>query len=586
MAGLGAATRIKRRLPEHEVNAVVPTSLSHPAAASGPAGRRRALGLPNLELAASREIGLIDADNVMPDLADKELTVSSSRGKLPVRYTDLVVEVPAQVRVPRLLRGAGNVFAWPQPEFGADPAACDAALALAASENLPVLVGGNSADALDAVLLAVEAGAPVLWARTGDKGLPGLDPLLVARALLCLEKAGARVEVVALPECTTDRLPLRMSEDGARLAAIHLPGEDAERPVSLALLTAPLLAGHPLLREEGVELDASGRICLGKNLPENAGLVLMGSGASLPGAGQTFSGLRFPAWIGGRETAEASAWQAVDKVCGQPRNSREYQEGRENWEGRDGVYGIRQAEMPGLVFFRAGFSKAEADAQGMETEYAVVSRSDGEAAAGRQTGTAGRADAPGATGANLEPLLVLSLLCEKHSRTLIGVQVLGSGEAAAQAAPLFGMAVTAMAEGTPVETLARQSGFTGAARLPVLASGILTNKLDSACIRGITPDEFLASRAAGAEFFTLDLRALPEWRAGHVPGAYSIPLPQLKKRLQDEVPRFTPLVLVSADGRDAYAVACRLAGLGATDLYVLDGGMRLWPYALEQEKAK
>jgi len=41
-------------------------------------------------------------------------------------------------------------------------------------------------------------------------------------------------------------------------------------------------------------------------------------------------------------------------------------------------------------------------------------------------------------------------------------------------------------------------------------------------------------------------------------------------------------VLVSADGKDAYAVACRLAGLGATSLYVLDGGMRLWPY--DEEK--
>ena len=66
-----------------------------------------------------------------------------------------------------------------------------------------------------------------------------------------------------------------------------------------------------------------------------------------------------------------------------------------------------------------------------------------------------------------------------------------------------------------------------------------------------------------------------------MPGAYNIPLAQLKKRLQDEVPRFTPLVLVCAAGDEAYAAAARLAGLGATDLYVLDGGMDVWPYSLD-----
>jgi hypothetical protein len=48
--------------------------------------------------------------------------------------------------------------------------------------------------------------------------------------------------------------------------------------------------------------------------------------------------------------------------------------------------------------------------------------------------------------------------------------------------------------------------------------------------------------------------------------------------LQDEVPRFTPLVIVSHNSDIPYSIACYLYGLGAKSLYVLDGGMDLWPY--------
>jgi rhodanese-related sulfurtransferase len=351
------------------------------------------------------------------------------------------------------------------------------------------------------------------------------------------------------------------------------------------------------LREEGVQLDACGRITLGENFPGDAGLVLMGSGAALPGAAQAGTGLRFPVWTGGEETAKASVWLAVDSVTGKAGPAEAADSDKEGC----GVYGIRQACMPGLRFFRAGFWQEEATARGLDVEYAVS------CLAGHESGTGGPADgcraglslsgAEAGTGAGpdaatlaerllcQEPLLVLSLLCERRSRAIVGVQVLGCGSRAAEADALFGMATTALAEGITIDVLSRREAFPGAARLLPMAAGIVRNKLDTG-IKGITPDEYLASREAGAEFFSLDLRSLPDWRSGHIPGAHSIPLPELKKRLQGEVPRYTPLVLISADGRDAYAAACRLAGLGATDLYVLDGGMLLWPHALEQGQGR
>ena len=57
----------------------------------------------------------------------------------------------------------------------------------------------------------------------------------------------------------------------------------------------------------------------------------------------------------------------------------------------------------------------------------------------------------------------------------------------------------------------------------------------------------------------------------------------LEIRLEDLVPPgVTPLVLVCATGEESHAVAARLAALGATDLYILDGGMDVWPYSLDK----
>ena len=102
MSGLSCAARIKHALPDCELNVVTPVSLAA-APASGPAGRRHAAELPDPEFLISREIAILEAQNIMPDLARQELVLGSSRGNLSIRYTDIVIEVPATVRIPRAL---------------------------------------------------------------------------------------------------------------------------------------------------------------------------------------------------------------------------------------------------------------------------------------------------------------------------------------------------------------------------------------------------------------------------------------------------------------------------------------------------
>lgn len=546
-AGIACATRLKRRLYEHEINVVIPSAVAAAEKYDGPAGKRFTAMLPDVNALELREVGVLEADDIMPDLQAREITVGSPRGKLTVRYSDMVLEVPATVRVPRALHKADNIFTWPMPGFAAKPAACDAALAAAAQNGTTVLVTGNGAPAFEAVLLACEAGAKVLWLRTAQTETPALEEQLLGVALKAL---GANVSTLALPDTGADELRFSLDNEGRTLRNVILP-DGTQHACSCCLWTAPLMARHPILREDGLVLDEKGRIII-SDTDKCPGLRLMGSGSAVPDVTLPFSGALVECFSGGEENADISAWAALDDVAGTKGH---------NTPPR--AMSVRSALGAGIVFRRAGLSLAEAQARNMDCEYACISQ-------------------PFNKAEGQNDLLAVSLVCDKASRTLLGVQVLGMGCGKALADGLFGMALTCLADGTSVARLARRSpvGLPGA--LLERACAVLVNKLETG-IKGITPEEFLASRNAGAEFFTLDLRSLPDWRQGHVPGAYNIPFTQLKKRIQDEVPRFTPIVTVSAYGRDAYVASCRMAGLGARDQYVLDGGMALWPFEEEQE---
>lgn len=551
MAGVATATRIKRRLPESETVLVMPAGLEKlqssgaPGSSSGPAAKRLAAALPDLVMLPTRRVGIIEAQDIMPDLDEKEVTVTSPRGSVAIRYTDLILETPATVRLPRALQKAANVFSWPLPGFSAEPNAFDAALAAAAAQNAPVIVVGKGVSALDAVLLAREAGAPAVWLQTGESETPDMDPLLLNLALNAL---GSDVSRKVLQDTAPDQLEFRVGQEGAVLEAVLTPdGETLQSPC--VILTSPLMGRHPILREEGVSLDPYGRLQVE---PETVtGLHLIGSGSAVDPVSLPGTELLAPLYPGCEDCAEASALLCLEAISGQ----------REAGDNA-GSFGAASAASDDLCLFRAGYSQAEAARGKIESEYAVVSF---------------------AEAGDSSSLLALSLVCAKESRSLIGAQVLALGPGCRAAAEgLFSLCIAALAEGCTLENLRARPAAGQAPRLLASGASVLINKLRGT-INGISPEELLASHRAGAAFFTLDLRPLHDWQAGHAPKAYNIPLLQLKKRLQHEVPHFTPIVLISEDGADAYTAACKLESLGASSLYVLDGGMRLWPYELERE---
>ena len=536
MAGVFCATRLKRRLPEDEVNLILPANLEDLHAFTGPVGKRIAQKLPNLELLTTRNLGVLDASNIMTDLEKKEITLSSSRGSLPVRYTDLVVEVQASPRIPRAIQSATNVFTWPAEGFFAQASACDTAIANAIQEGKTITIVGSGMVALDAVLLILEAGAKVHWLAPETHDEPWVDDHLWQ---YLYTKLAGQLTYTILPDSSVANLTCVTNE--AQQLTLLVDKDHNEHSVHTCFWTTPLIARHPLLREDGVTLDANGRITIEKDLHPNVSVI--GSGVAIPSATFGSSGICAPKYIGGEQAAYATAANVANTLASTQQNF-------------EGVYGARKATGNGVAVYRAGYTSTEALRAGLQTEIATIAM------------PISHTD---------EATVTMSVLCHKETQTIIGLQVLGLHAHEAIVEGVFDTAFTALASGSSLLSLTTRESVGLPSQILSRCASILINKC-TGTVKSITPAELLASAAAGAEFFILDLRAQPEWEKRRLKDAYNIPLPQLKKRLQDEVPRFTPLVLVCETANDSYTVGCKLVGLGASEIYILDGGMNLWPY--------
>jgi hydroxyacylglutathione hydrolase len=91
--------------------------------------------------------------------------------------------------------------------------------------------------------------------------------------------------------------------------------------------------------------------------------------------------------------------------------------------------------------------------------------------------------------------------------------------------------------------------------------------------RHIEPADVAVQMNAGAAI--VDVRATPEWRAGHVAGSTHIPLGKLVAQMQDK-PRTQPVVLLCESGSRSAIGASLLATAGFTDVSNLTGGLDAW----------
>jgi rhodanese-related sulfurtransferase len=87
--------------------------------------------------------------------------------------------------------------------------------------------------------------------------------------------------------------------------------------------------------------------------------------------------------------------------------------------------------------------------------------------------------------------------------------------------------------------------------------------------RTITAEEFAR---LGDDVQLLDVRSPLEWAAGTLPGAITMPLAELRGRVQELDPA-RPVVTVCRGGQRAYYATRILSQLGFADVRTLTGGM-------------
>lgn len=554
--GITCAKQIKKACPQDEVNILVSeagltsfTKSSHTDIQSAVMARQ-GVPFPDMKNLAALGLDVIATQQVQLDLGTKEIAVTTSKGNLTIRFNDLIIEVQANSRLPRPLHGKSNVFALPAEGFGQDSHQMTKVLAETQKNGLPALVVGSGMPAIDAIFLAREAGLRVLWLQTPSGTAPALDRHFTDYIVKQLQPHVVQFSVDVPAMEILDPIM-----DGDRVGQVTLP-DGAVHTIGACIWAETFLTMHPILREDGFILDSSGKMTFTDEKPQD--IHVIGSGVAQPAGSLCDGALTLPPYTGGREAALLSALRTATALSGKS-------------AGGASFFGTASAVMKGMCVYRTGISEEEASRLQVPVEHATLCLSDTEFGGGA---------------AMQEGRLSLNLIANKETKTIVGAQVIGEQSLAPLAHGTLGVVFGAMCNETSLDSLVLQESSGESACLVKKCADRLLDKLENAAtgaIFGITPYEFMASLNAGADFFVLDIRSQADWRNGHIPLAHNIPVIELKKRLSSEVPRYVPIVVAGTDGTDAFHVAVSIASMGAKDLYVLDGGMKLWTYPLEKE---
>ena len=76
----------------------------------------------------------------------------------------------------------------------------------------------------------------------------------------------------------------------------------------------------------------------------------------------------------------------------------------------------------------------------------------------------------------------------------------------------------------------------------------------------------------------LDPRTLKEYEAGHIPGAISLPFPEIEQGYESRLRSAASIVVYDSNWNDVIAVSAnkRLMELGHSNVYTLKGGIEAW----------
>ncbi len=177
--------------------------------------------------------------------------------------------------------------------------------------------------------------------------------------------------------------------------------------------------------------------------------------------------------------------------------------------------------------------------------------------------------------------IILKLVVNALNGKLLGLQAAGPGDTVkridvAATAITFGADVTDIAN----LDLAYAPPFSSAMDPLITAANVVRNKMEGRA-QGVSPLEVKEKLDRGDDFILLDVRNPDELDAqGRIPGALSIPLPELKTRLS-ELPKEKEIVAFCKVSLRGYAACLTLQAKGYQDVKFMDGGAVAWPFELK-----
>jgi rhodanese-related sulfurtransferase len=176
-------------------------------------------------------------------------------------------------------------------------------------------------------------------------------------------------------------------------------------------------------------------------------------------------------------------------------------------------------------------------------------------------------------------VIFVKLVADADTRKVLGVQVVGPGEAAKR----VDVVATALRFGATIDDLATLDlgyapPYSGALDNVIHAANIIRNKLDGIADT-VSPLEVKAKMDAGEDFVLLDVRGPAEYEAVRIEDARVklVPLGKLRASL-GELPRdkeIIPFCKISLRGYEAQRI---LQGAGFERVRFMDGGVVAWPY--------
>lgn len=171
--------------------------------------------------------------------------------------------------------------------------------------------------------------------------------------------------------------------------------------------------------------------------------------------------------------------------------------------------------------------------------------------------------------------LTVKLIARREDGRLLGAQVIGTHgvdkRADVLATAIYGRMTVEDLEGLD---LAYAPPFSSAKDPAAMAGFVAANEWRGE-VKVVTPGEALRKMNEG--FRILDVRTEKEYQDGHIPGAVSIPLDELRGRV-DEIQSGGPIIVYCRAGYRSYH-ACKVLEHHGHDVWNLTGGFISWQHA-------